>query len=141
MGSEIGTKVREARERRGLSMAEVARASGLSPGAVSRIEHGERSPGAATLARLARVLGVEVGHLIGSGDGDGRAVATVAPAASSLPPEVSEAISTVATIMPTLPLQGRQRVLRVLRAILDGGAGVGVAWLALSELNVLDVFY
>jgi transcriptional regulator with XRE-family HTH domain len=145
MGSEIGTKVREARERRGLSMAEVARASGLSPGAVSRIEHGERSPGAATLARLARVLGVEPGRLIGDGGVpavQGVQIAPGAPATMhSLPPEVAEAISTVATIMPTLPLQGRQRVLRVLRAILDGGAGVGIAWLALSELNVLDVFY
>ena len=123
-----------------MSMAEVARASGLSPGAVSRIEHGERSPGAATLARLARVLGVEAGHLISSDDG-GERPATPTTSGSSLQPEVAEAISTVATIMPTLPLRGRQRVLRVLRAILDGGAGAGVAWLALSELNVLDVFY
>jgi transcriptional regulator with XRE-family HTH domain len=118
----IGARIREARERRGASMADVARAAGLSPGAVPRIEHGQRSPGAATLARLARVLGVEAGQLIGSGDGGARVVSDATH--SSLPPEVAEAISTVATIMPTLPLQGRQRVLRVLRAILETGQSV-----------------
>jgi transcriptional regulator with XRE-family HTH domain len=119
----IGARVREARERRGMSMADLARAAGLSPGAVSRIEHGERSPGAETVSRLARALGVEAGNLMGSGDGGERAAA--APS-SGLQPEVAEAISTVATIMPTLPLQGRQRVLRVLRAILDSGQTVVV---------------
>ena len=61
----IGTRVREARQKRGMSRADLARAAGLSGGAVSRIESGERSPGAETLARLARALGVELDYLMG----------------------------------------------------------------------------
>src|SRR5690348_5679491 len=105
----IGARVREARQRRGMSRADLARAAGLSGGAVSRIESGERSPGAETLARLARALSVESGQLMGA---PALPTVTVAPPVgfgAALPPEVIEAMATVARAMPALPVQGRQR--------------------------------
>jgi transcriptional regulator with XRE-family HTH domain len=59
--SSIGTELRRARERAGLSQYEVAaRTEGvLSPAALSRIERGERYPTLRTLA-LSEALGVKI---------------------------------------------------------------------------------
>jgi transcriptional regulator with XRE-family HTH domain len=53
--------VRAARESRGLSRDQVARAVGRSTSAIIGIERGEFRPSIVTLAHLADVLGVEVG--------------------------------------------------------------------------------
>jgi transcriptional regulator with XRE-family HTH domain len=59
----IGREVRRRREELGLTGAELAARSGLSPGAISQIENGKRTPSSTTVMKLARGLGVEVGEL------------------------------------------------------------------------------
>ena len=59
----IGQEVRRRREELGLTGAELAARSGLSPGAVSQIENGKRTPGSTTVMKLAQGLGVEVADL------------------------------------------------------------------------------
>jgi transcriptional regulator with XRE-family HTH domain len=59
----IGQEVRRRREELGLTGAQLAARSGLSPGAVSQIENGKRTPSATTVMKLAQGLGVDVGEL------------------------------------------------------------------------------
>jgi tetratricopeptide (TPR) repeat protein len=61
--STIGTRVREIRTSKGLSQQSLA-GSGISPGYVSLIESGKRTPSRATAERLAERLGVPVEQLL-----------------------------------------------------------------------------
>lgn len=54
---EFGRRVRERREERGLSQAELAREVGTSQPAIARLEAGGTEPTLRTIARLARALG------------------------------------------------------------------------------------
>lgn len=60
----LGSKLREARERLGLTQEQVAERSGVHATEVSRIEGGKRDPQVSTLIRLANALGVEPGELL-----------------------------------------------------------------------------
>ena len=128
MDSGIGARVREARIRRGLTMAELARGTGLSPGAISRIEAGERVPGGGTVARLAGALGVDSGQLL-SGDGGflpargPQAIQPQAQPTSQADGHVVQAMQLIAQVMPNLPPNGRARVLRIIEAALGSGVG------------------
>lgn len=62
MEISVGQRLRELRERSGLSQREVARRSGQSPGAISAIELDKVSPSVATLKRLLESLGVSLGE-------------------------------------------------------------------------------
>jgi len=110
----LGARVREARARQGMTMSDLARATSLSPGAVSRIEAGERTPGSATVARLAVALGVEAGHLL-TGNGGPAPVAQPQPKVDG---DVLEAIQMIARTMPSLPPAGQRRVLLIIKAAL-----------------------
>ena len=57
---DVGRRIRELRERRGLSLRTLAELSGLSVNAVSLIERGQSSPTVSTLHRLAAALGVRI---------------------------------------------------------------------------------
>lgn len=64
-GPDIARIVREAREARGLTRAEVGRRMGLTGKkdtgkAISRVEHGEHSPSVDKLSRIAAGLGAEL---------------------------------------------------------------------------------
>jgi transcriptional regulator with XRE-family HTH domain len=54
----LGKAIKSLREEAGLTQEELALASGLSPGEISRQEHGWRNPGLKTIKRLATGLGV-----------------------------------------------------------------------------------
>ena len=56
-------KVRQLRERTGVSLRELARRSGVGAATLSRIESGEANPRMSTLLQLADALGVFVGQL------------------------------------------------------------------------------
>ncbi len=62
---DVGRRIRELRERRGLSLRALAEQSDLSVNAVSLIERGVSSPTVATLHRLAAALGVRIVDLFG----------------------------------------------------------------------------
>ena len=60
----LGTNLREARERLGLTQEQVAERSGVHATEVSRIEGGKRDPQVSTVIRLANALEVEPGELL-----------------------------------------------------------------------------
>jgi len=59
----IGTRIRELRRERGLALADVAEAAGLSASHLSRIERGHAAPSFTVATRIAAVLGVRPGEL------------------------------------------------------------------------------
>jgi ribosome-binding protein aMBF1 (putative translation factor) len=60
LASEVGDRVREAREAAGLSQRELARRMGTSQAAVDRLEAGGVGATLTTLQRVASALGLEV---------------------------------------------------------------------------------
>jgi XRE family transcriptional regulator, regulator of sulfur utilization len=62
--SRMSARLREARQRQGLSLDAVARLSGVSRSMVSQIERGESSPTVATLWNLTRALQVDFAGLL-----------------------------------------------------------------------------
>lgn len=58
MSTPLAQAIQTARRAKGLTQPEVAEAAGVSQGALSRYENGERTPDAEVLARLAAALGV-----------------------------------------------------------------------------------
>ena len=59
----MGAKIRECRERKGLSQKELADALGIDQSAVSNWERGLSEPTAFNIRRLADLLGVKPGDL------------------------------------------------------------------------------
>lgn len=64
----VGTAVRELRQRRRLTIAQVAQQAGISDGMLSKIENGQISAGMDTLSRVARALGSSMAMLFRSYD-------------------------------------------------------------------------
>ncbi|HET6570921.1 MAG TPA: helix-turn-helix transcriptional regulator [Solirubrobacterales bacterium] len=62
--TDFGGRLREARERLGLTQEEVARRSGVHVTEISRMEAGKRDPKISTLRRLANALEVKPGQLL-----------------------------------------------------------------------------
>ena len=63
---ELGARIRQLREKQGLGVREVARAAGIDPGQLSRLEHGQaKRPGHSTLTNLAAALQVTPAELTG----------------------------------------------------------------------------
>lgn len=61
----IGLRARELRRRSGRTLESLAAETGLSKGHLSRFERGQKSLSVSALIRLAAVLDVSVGHLLG----------------------------------------------------------------------------
>ncbi len=57
---DVGNRLRELRQERGLSMRSLARLSGLSTNALSMIERGKTSPSVSTLYKLSEALEVPI---------------------------------------------------------------------------------
>jgi transcriptional regulator with XRE-family HTH domain len=55
---DVGRRIAELREVRGLSQSELARKLGISPGNLYRIEQGQQNLTLRTMAKLASTLGV-----------------------------------------------------------------------------------
>ncbi|WP_316528157.1 helix-turn-helix domain-containing protein [Kitasatospora brasiliensis] len=62
----MGRRLRIVRERRGVTLAEVSRATGISPSTLSRIETGRRKPTLEVVLRLAKEYGVALDELAGT---------------------------------------------------------------------------
>jgi len=63
---DVGTRLRELRELRGISMRALATKSGLSANALSMIERGKTSPSVGTLYKLADALGISITAFFGA---------------------------------------------------------------------------
>lgn len=61
---QLGKKIRDLRLRRGLTVQQLAEASGLSKGFISQVENERTSPSLATLADLATALETSVAYLV-----------------------------------------------------------------------------
>ncbi|MGW4197705.1 helix-turn-helix domain-containing protein [Streptomyces sp. NPDC005004] len=62
----MGPRLRVVRERRGVTLADVSRATGISPSTLSRIETGRRKPTLEVVLRLAKEYGVSLDELVGT---------------------------------------------------------------------------
>jgi transcriptional regulator with XRE-family HTH domain len=60
----VGERLREARERRGLSKTQLARLADVDRGYIGEIEQGERNPTLIIMWHLARSCGVEVTYFL-----------------------------------------------------------------------------
>src|SRR5205085_1345004 len=61
---QLGKRIRDLRFRRGLTVQQLAEASGLSKGFISQVENDRTSPSLATLRDLARALETSVAYLV-----------------------------------------------------------------------------
>jgi transcriptional regulator with XRE-family HTH domain len=61
--AKFGKRVREIRERMGLTQEQLADRSGLHRTYIGGIERGERNPSVVNVVRIAEALGVRVGEL------------------------------------------------------------------------------
>jgi transcriptional regulator with XRE-family HTH domain len=84
----IAIGLSKARERRGMSQSELAKATGLMPSAVSHFELGRRTPTCENLLKLADALEISLDDLFGRTAGQSKWVAT--PAASSIAKSVQK---------------------------------------------------
>ncbi|MFE7311713.1 helix-turn-helix domain-containing protein [Streptomyces sp. NPDC057555] len=62
----VGPRLRAARERRGVTLTMVSRATGISLSTLSRIENGRRKPNLELLLQLAKEYGVSLDELAGT---------------------------------------------------------------------------
>lgn len=65
MSSDFPSRLKESRERRGLTQAELGKEAGLPSTTLSHFESGSRKPSFDNLRRLTRVLGVSTDYLMG----------------------------------------------------------------------------
>lgn len=70
---DIGTRLREERDRVGISQRELARRIGLSASMISQIESGQSKPSVSTLYDIVTELGVSVDDIFGGGNGSAAA--------------------------------------------------------------------
>ncbi len=62
--AKVGDRIREIRERLGLTQEELAARSGVSKGFLSDVENDKSSPGSDYLLRIANALGASVDYLL-----------------------------------------------------------------------------
>jgi transcriptional regulator with XRE-family HTH domain len=60
---EIGARLRAARQQRGMTIAELAAAAGLTSGFLSQLERDQTSVSLSSLARICEALGITIGSL------------------------------------------------------------------------------
>jgi transcriptional regulator with XRE-family HTH domain len=68
---ELGRRIRERREIRGLKQIDIANALQISAQAVSKWERGENAPDITVVGSLARILGVTTDWILGCQDAPG----------------------------------------------------------------------
>ncbi len=61
-------RITEERKKRGLTQAQLAEQSGVTPGAISQIENRQRYPTIPVLSAIAKVLGVSIDYLTGESE-------------------------------------------------------------------------
>ena len=66
----VGEKIKELRERQGLSLKDLAELTGFSSALLSQMENHLVSPSLGTIIKLAKALGVRVGDFLGETQGE-----------------------------------------------------------------------
>lgn len=62
--AKLGKNLKRIRTAKGISQGEISRILGVDKGFVSNIENGKTNPTLATIAKLAKAIGVSVGELM-----------------------------------------------------------------------------
>lgn len=129
--SSLGARLREERDRRGLTLRELARRLDVSPSLVSQIETGKTQPSVRTLYAIVSELGVSLDEVFAPSDED--------PDGHSLPPTPRIGRrGPSAGPGQTGPAEGLGRVQRAdERQLIDLGSGV--RWERLTTWNDRDV--
>lgn len=65
---DIGSRIREARSARGVSLRSFAQAIGVSPSLVSQVENGRTQPSVSTLYAVVNYLGISFDQLLGAAE-------------------------------------------------------------------------
>ena len=65
--AEVGQRVRELRQRQGLTQVKLAKSLGTSQAALSQVEHGRRGLTVQQVVKLARALGATPNEILGDG--------------------------------------------------------------------------
>jgi len=125
----IGAKLRSTRHGQGLTIAQVAVATGLTKGFISRIERDETSPSVATLVTICQVLSLPIGSLFESPDNEVIALASA--------PLIN--MGGVNAVERLLTPRNESRV-QVLRSILEPGASGGEELYTINcDIEVLHI--
>jgi transcriptional regulator with XRE-family HTH domain len=111
----LGEVARAARERLGLTQAQVARRVGLVPGVYGRIERGDMMPSVPSLRRISIVLGISSDALMGVSPFQVAATVDEAPPEANLSPELRRILHQLRT-WPARRLRVLSKVLTVLAA-------------------------
>lgn len=61
---KLGKNLKRIRTKKGISQGDIARAIGMDKGFISNIENGKTNPTLATIAKLAKAVGISVGELM-----------------------------------------------------------------------------
>ncbi len=126
----LGARLRKERDRRGLTLRELARRLDVSPSLVSQIETGKTQPSVRTLYAIVSELGVSLDEVFSADDEESEAKGAERRAAQSAVPSVQP--------RDTVPPQGAGRVQRAEgRQLIDLGSGV--RWERLTTWNDRDV--
>jgi transcriptional regulator with XRE-family HTH domain len=125
----IGAKLRATRLAQSLTMADVAAASGLSTGFISRVERDETSPSVSTLVTLCQVLSLKLGSLFEPPENEVVALADA--------PRIN--MGGVGAIEKLLTPRSEARV-QLLRSVLEPGASGGKELYTINcDVEVLHV--
>ncbi|NOZ70109.1 MAG: helix-turn-helix domain-containing protein [Deferribacteres bacterium] len=80
MATQLSTRIKKARTRAGITQGELARMLGITYPTLNRYERGHRTPDAALLNRMAKILECDPGWLLsGKGEDDERAPSAARP--------------------------------------------------------------
>ena len=91
---QIGDRIRFARQKTGIPLTELARASGIDKSNLSRAESGKSTPSSENLPRLAKALGVDIEYLTGENP---------SPSRTRYPNETKEAHELREKLMARMP--------------------------------------
>ncbi|QRK05223.1 helix-turn-helix transcriptional regulator [Archangium violaceum] len=109
----LGEVARAARERLGLTQAQVARQTGLAANVYGRIERGGMMPAVPTLRKLARTLGISADALLALSSADVAASVDAPAPEGNLSPELLQLVSMLRGWSPAKV----KRLIRVLKVL------------------------
>jgi transcriptional regulator with XRE-family HTH domain len=112
----LGEVARVARERLGLTQAQVARQLGIAPNVYGRIERGHMMPAVPTLRKLALVLGLSADVLLDLGRADVAPSLEAPPPESNLSPELRQTVRMLRGWSP-IKVKWLNRVLRAIENV------------------------
>ena len=109
----LGEVARAARERLGLTQAQVARQAGIAANVYGRIERGGMMPAVPTLRKLARILGISADALLALSPADVAASVDAPAPEGNLSPELMQLVSMLSGWSPAKV----KRLIRVLKVL------------------------